>query len=131
MNITVYSHGLLTESARGWDVPQDFAGPMLNYLVYGYEPGSCFTAVLANDFAGAIGHSHPRNTIEAFKALVGWIHACFPREAHGSLTQVSHWLLLTTAERRAILERCHLIYTEEEEIMITLKDDRVREPVLY
>ena len=131
MNITVYSNNRLRETASQWEVPQDFANPMLNYLVYGYKPGSCFTAVLANDFVGAIRSSHPANTIEAFKALAGWIHDCFPKQACGSYDAVSQWLALSPAERRALLERQRLIYTEAEEIIMTLESRPDREPVLY
>ena len=54
MNITVYSRNRLYETFSKWDVPRDFADPMANYLVYGYEPGGCFTSVLANDFFAAM-----------------------------------------------------------------------------
>jgi hypothetical protein len=131
MKLTVHSHNRLLDIARRWDVPRDFADPMLNYLVYGYEPGSCFTAVLANDFAGAIRHSHPNNTVEAFKALTGWINKHFPAEARGSYEAVHHWIAIGPEFRRRALERCHLIYTEQEEIIMTLKNEPDREPVLY
>jgi hypothetical protein len=104
---------------------------MLNYLVYGYEPGSCFTAVLANDFAGAIRSSHPSNTVEAFKALISWIQNHFPEEAYGSYEAVEHWISMEPEFRRNELERCRLIYTEQEEIIMTLKNEPTREPVLY
>lgn len=131
MNLTVYSHNLLLETARSWEVPRDFADPVLNYLVYGYEPGSCFTAVLANDFYRAIGSSHPANTIEAFKALTGWIQAHFPESAYGNYAAVGYWLALSPAQRREILEHQGLIYSEQEEIMMTLEAKPTQEPVLY
>jgi hypothetical protein len=131
MNITVYSNNRLRESARKWDVPGDFANPMLNYLVYGYEPGSCFTAVLANDFFRAMASSHPSNTVEAFKNLTGWINEHFPRQAYGSYEDVHHWIAIGPEFRRRALERCHLIYTEQQEIMMTLKGEITHEPVLY
>jgi len=131
MKLTVYSNNRLRETCSTWGVPGDFADPMLNYLVYGYEPGSCFTAVLANDFGGAIGHSHPSNTIEAFKALAGWINEHFPPQAYGSYEDVHHWIAIGPEFRRRALERCGLIYTEQEEIIMTLKNEPDREPVLY
>lgn len=131
MNLTVYSHNLLLDTARSWEVPRDFADPVLNYLVYGYEPGSCFTAVLANDFYRAIGSSHPANTVEAFKALAGWIQAHFPKEAYGNYEAVGYWLDLSPVERREILERQGLIYSEAEEIIMTLEAKPTQEPVLY
>jgi len=116
MKITVYSNNRLRETCARWGVARDFADPMLNYLVYGYEPGSCFTAVLANDFYRAMGSSHPSNTVEAFKALAGWIQDIMPREAFGNYEAVKQWTRLEEADRRAILERQGLIYTEQEEI---------------
>ena len=131
MNITVYSNNRLRHTAQRWEVPQDFANPMLNYLVYGYEPGSCFTAVLANDFYRAIGSSHPANTVEAFKALAGWIQEYFPQQAYGNYEAVGYWLDLSPVKRREILEQQDLIYTEQEEIIKTLKAEHTLEPMLY
>ena len=131
MHITVYSHNLLRESCANWAVPRDFADPMLNYLVHGYEPGSCFTAVLANDFFRAIGSSHPMNSVEAFKALAGWILNDFPAEARGSYQAVDQWCQLDAVVRRAILERQGLIYTQHEEVFKILRNEHTVEPVLY
>ncbi len=131
MNITVYSWNLLKESCERWSVPRDFADPMLNYLVYGYSPGSCFYAVLANDWRGAIGSSHSMNSVEAFKALTGWIHNDFPAEARGSYQAVDQWCQLDAVVRRAILERQGLIYTQHEEVFKILRNEHTVEPVLY
>ena len=121
MNITVFSRDRLYKTFTQWDVPTDFADPMANYLVYGYEPGSCFTAVLANDFVGAIRSSHPSNTVEAFKALAGWLYSHVPSQAYGSYEQIRAWLDLDADERRAILEHNRLIYTAKEETWLALK----------
>ncbi len=131
MNITVYSRNRLYETFSKWDVPRDFADPMANYLVYGYEPGGFFTALLANDFLAAIQSSHPSNTVEALKCLVGWINDCMPPEAYSSYNRVSEWVRLPEDHRRVILEKYGLIYTEQEEIMLTLRDESTTEPVLY
>jgi hypothetical protein len=131
MNITVYSRNRLYETFTKWDVPRDFADPMANYLVYGYEPGGFFTSVLANDFFAAISRSHPSNTVEALKCLVGWINDCMPPEAFGSYQAVSNWCYMKPEHRRSILERYELIYTEQEEIMLTLRSESTTEPVLY
>jgi hypothetical protein len=104
---------------------------MLNYLVYGYSPGSCFYAVLANDWRGAIGSSHSMNSVEAFKALTGWIHDVFPAEARGSYQAVDQWCQLDAVVRRAILERQGLIYTQHEEVFKILRNEHAVEPVLY
>ena len=131
MNITVYSRNRLYETFSKWDVPRDFADPMANYLVYGYEPGSCFTAVLANDFYSAMQSSHSANTVEAFKALVGWIRDTVPVEAYGSYLTVKHWLKLEEDDRRRILENHQLIYTSKQEVMKILKSEITQDPVLY
>jgi len=132
VNITVYSWNLLKESCERWAVPRDFAHPMLNYLVHGYSPGSCLYAVLVNDWRGAIGSSHSMNSVEAFKALTGWIHNDFPAEARGSYQAVDQWCLrLDAVARRAILERQGLIYTQHEEVFKILRNEHTVEPVLY
>jgi hypothetical protein len=131
MDITVYSRDRLYETFSNWDVPREFADTMANYLIYGYQPGSCFTAVLSNDFIGAMRSSHPANSIEAFKALAGWIWDCCPKEAYGSYAQVESWCDITSAMRRPILEKRRLVFTEKEEVWMALKDTPTHEPVLY
>lgn len=131
MNLTVYSRKKLMETFAHWDVPKDFADPMYNYLIYGWAPGSCFSSVLANDFAGAISRSHPANTIEAFKALVGWIDSTVPEEAWGSYEKVSAWGGINPEQRRIILEYNGLIYTPKEETWMALKEPVPSETILY
>lgn len=123
MNITHFSRERLYRTFKQWEVPQDFADPMANYLVYGYEPGSCFSAVLANDFIGAIRSSHPSNSVEAFKALAGWIYSHVPHQAYGSYDKVNAWCDLDSDERRAILEHNRLIYSAKEETWLALKGE--------
>ena len=131
MNITVYIHNLLKEYCESCSVPRDFADPMLNYLVYGYKPGSFFSSVLANDFFKAMQSSHSSNTINAFKSLTGWILDIFPAEAYGSYQAVNQWCQLDAVARRAILERQGLIYTQHEEVFKILRNEHTVEPVLY
>ena len=125
MNISVHSRDRLYRTFKAWEVPQDFADPMANYVVYGYEPGSCFTAVLANDFGAAILSSHPSNSIEAFKTLVGWMRSHLPPTAYGSYERVRAWIDLDPEQRRNILELNRLIYTPQEETWIALKGEEV------
>ena len=131
MNISVYSRNRLYETFANWDVPRDFADPMANYLVYGYDPGSCFHAVLANDFMQAMTSSHPVNTVEAFKALVGWMRSTMPTESYGSYLAVKHWIKLTAEDRRRVLENHNIIYTEKQEVWMILKEEPTEEPILY
>ena len=131
MNISKYSKNRVMETFRHWNVPRDFAEPMYNYLVYGYYPGSCFTSVLANDFLGAIFRSHPSNTVDGFKKLAGWMTDNIPKQAQGSYGAVEDWIKLDDDERRIILEKHDLIYTSENESWMILKDEPIKEVVLY
>lgn len=131
MKFTKYNRNRLLKTFEYWKVPKDFAEPMYNYLVHGYSPGGCFTSVLANDFYGAICRSHPANTVEAFKALAGWIQDHVPYNARGSYEAVDAWCYLQAEERRKILEKQGLIFTEEEEVMLVLRNQYTEEPYLY
>ena len=131
MNLTAHSRNRLYKTFSNWDVPKEFAEPMYNYLVYGYQPGSFFTYVLANNFAKAILSSHISNTIEALKHLVGWMRDTLPEEAWGSYAKVDAWCDINEEQRRIILEEHRLIYTGKEEVMLILKDEHTVEPHLY
>ncbi len=130
MKFTKYNRNRLLNTFKEWRVDREFAEPMYNYLVFGYSPGSCFTAILANDFARAIQTSHPANTIPALKALVGWMQNYVPHCAKGSYDAVNAWGYMDSDERRKILEDLDLIYTEEEEVMLVLRNTYTQEPVL-
>jgi hypothetical protein len=131
MKLSPYSRKIILETFNNWHVDKEFADPMYNYLVFGYSPGSCFTAVLANDFLSAVSRSHPGNTIPAFKALAGWIRDTVPAQARGSYEAVDQWALLGADARRAVLESAGLVLTEDREMWLTLKGEPVVEPVLY
>ena len=111
-----------------WKVDTDYSEPMFNYLVHGWEPGSFFNAVLANNFFDAVARSHPSNTMTALKSLVGWIRDCMPREAWGSYESVKHWTSLTEEQRRAILEAHNLILTPKEETWASLNGEPTFDP---
>jgi hypothetical protein len=130
MNLTYHSKNKLLQTFATWDVPKEFADPMYNYLVYGYHPGSFFGYVLSNNFAKAILSSHPSNTIEALKHLVGWMRDTLPEEAHGSYDKVEAWCDINPEQRRIILEHNQLIYTNKEEVVLILKDEPSTEPYL-
>lgn len=132
MNLTKYSKYKLQNKMALYKVDKDYADPIYNYLVLGYNPGSFFTSVLANDFMDAVSRSHPANTIPALKNLVCFIVNEMPDGiTHGSYEIVDAWTKLSTEERRKILEECRLVFTEKEEIVKVLKDDPVNEPVMW
>lgn len=132
MNLTKLSRQRLTLSASRWSVCKDYFDPLYNYLVHGFEPGSFWSAVLANDFMRAVQCSHPSNDIPALKHAVGWIRDSFPREAYGSYEQLKEWIKLDPHQRRMILEQYQLVYSEQEEIMLGLKGTQaLPDPVLW
>jgi hypothetical protein len=131
MKLTPYSRRIILTTFLNWRVEKEFADPMYNYLVHGFNPGSCFTAVLANDFLSAVSRSHPSNTIEAFKHLAGWIRDTVPAEARGSYEAVDHWTSMGPEFRRAVLERAGLVLPADREMWLTLKNEPVLEPELY
>jgi hypothetical protein len=112
-------------------VPKDFADPFYNYLVHGWEPGSCFTSVLANDFYMAMQRSHPANSVQAFKALSGWIRDTLPPQCYGSYQAVDEWCKLSSEDRRAVLENRGLVYEAKQETWMTLQGKNVVEPVWF
>ena len=131
MKLSDYSRSKFRATFAHWHVPKDFADPFYNYLVFGFSPGSCFTAVLANDFMDVMSRSHPANTVEAFKALVGWMRDSMPRSSYGSYEAVDAWIRLTADQRRDILEQHNLIFTAKAETWLIIKGDPIQEPVLY
>jgi hypothetical protein len=132
MNITKFSRNRMMLSATRWSVPRDYFDPLYNYLVHGYEPGSFWTAVLANDFMRAVQHSHPSNDITALKHTVGWIQDSFPRESYGNIYMVEDWVNRSGHDRRMLLEEVGMIHTEQEEIMMGLRGEKTApEPVLW
>ena len=128
MKLTDHSKNRLMASLQHWKVPKDFAEPMYNYLVYGFEPGSFFRGWYAND-ATSIIRSHASNTVEALKALTRWMINCMPDPAWGSHDKVNHWLKMSASDRRFVLEEYELVYTEQEEIMLVLKSEPTHEPL--
>jgi hypothetical protein len=131
MQLTAYSRNKILQTFSHWRVDKEFADPMYNYLVYGFEPGSCFTSVLANDFFGAITRSHPANTVEAFKSLAKWIKDTVPDSAQGSYDAVKNWCKLDEDARRKILEMRGLIYTSEQEVWAVLNNEPTATPAWF
>ena len=132
MNLTAHSKNKLYQSFSDYKVPKEFADVMYNYLVHGLPPGSFFTALLANDAMGAIGHSHPSNTIEALKNLVTWIKNNLRHNVgYGSYEIVHEWTRRDIGYRRSVLEASRLVYTEQDEIVMILKGEKTSEPFFW
>lgn len=131
MQLTDHSRRRLMLSATRWTVAREYFDPLYNYLVHGFEPGSFWSAVLANDFMRAVQHSHAANSIPHLKHVVGWMQDCFPPSSYGDRDAVINWCGLEPVQRRRILEQHQLIYSEQDEIMMILRSEPAHEPVLY
>ena len=128
MKLTDYSRFRLMQTARLWEVDRDYFEPVYNYLVHGYDPGSFWSAVLANDFFSAMRSSHPANQVSALKKAVGWIEDTLPESAYGSWSRVTDWTKLSQEARRQRLEDQGLIYTEHQEVELALRGADLKEP---
>ena len=131
MELTKYSRNRFLDSMVHWHIPKDYVDPIYNYLVYGLNPGGFFTSVFANDFMMAMTRSHPANTIEALKTVSGWITNACPEQAWGSYDLVRAWQSMDPKQRRVHLVEWDLVYTEQQEIMLALKNERTVEPFFY
>jgi hypothetical protein len=131
VNLTKFSRDRMMVTASRWTVPRDYFEPLYNYLVHGFQPGSFWSAVLANDFMRAVQHSHPSNDISALKNTVGWILNSFPVESYGNRFIVGDWVNRSGHERRQILESARMVYTEQEEVMMALQGKKSYEPMMW
>jgi hypothetical protein len=132
MELTLYSENRFYETFVTYNVPKEFADPVFNYFVHGFSPGSFFTALLANDFVGAMCRSHPANTVEGLKMLSIWLqNSGLKTQAWGDYDTVDRWLRMDEGLRRALLEHAELIYSQEQEIMMTLKGEKTHAPLLF
>jgi predicted Fe-S protein YdhL (DUF1289 family) len=131
MQLTQHSKNRLIGTFRTFRVPSDFSDPMYNYLVHGFNPGSCFTSVLANDLYSAIRRSHSCNTIDAFKSLVEWLKYAAPNVCQGCYAAVDSWSKLDETSRRQVLQDCQLIYSTKQELLLAIKDPSPDELVLF
>ena len=131
MELTKYSRNRFLDSLVHWHIPKEYADPIYNYLVYGFEPGSFFRSVFANDFMMAMSRSHPANTVESLKSVSGWVLNSCPTEAWGSYKNVDAWLAMNAKQRRVHLEEWALAYTEQQEIEMALRNTFTREPFFY
>ena len=132
MKLSKHSRNKLLETFAQYEVPKEYADPIFNYLVDGFHPGSFWNSVFANDFMGAMARSHPANTIVALKKTVSWMmNHLINGTTHGSYEVVDAWLKKNPAERREVLEALGLVYSEQSEIVMILKDVPTHEPHLW
>ena len=128
MQLSDHSRNRLLHTFSLWDVPHEYRGHVYGYLVQGWPPGSFYTAVFANDFAGAMAHSHPSNRIDTLKYLSGWIQNHMPEQAYGSYDAVEKWLGMSDDDQRTALEQAKLIYDTKTEVWLILKNEHTSDP---
>ena len=128
MKLSEHSRNRLLHSFDQWHVPQEYSQHVYNYLVNGFDPGSFYTAVLANDFMSAVLRSHTGRQIDTLKGLAGWIYNTMPAAAWGSYDRVRTWLNMSDEQRRTVLEQAKLIYTTRDEMWLILKNEETVNP---
>lgn len=132
MEISKYSKHRIMHGAAEWEVPQEFFEPIYNYLIHGFSPGSFYSSLLANNLFDAMSHCHPANPVKALKNLTSWIRSMRGINIFwGSEEVVQKWLALTDVERREKLEQLSLVYSEKDEIVMILKDQKTVEPIFW
>lgn len=131
MKLSEYSKNRLLHSFSLWAVEAEYSRHIYDYLVRGLHQGSFYTAVLANDFVGAMVRSHSGNRVDTLKVLADWIVNSMPADAWGSYDRVGLWLKTSPERRRKILEQCNLIYTTKEEMWLILKNDHTSNPYAF
>lgn len=89
----------------------NWCGAVPLYVIYGWDPGSFYTAVLCNDLAQAVLTSHPSNRWTEISACVKWLRFRAPTECFGTIEKVTAWMKLTDDERRKKCEEIGLIDT--------------------
>jgi hypothetical protein len=128
MQLSDHSRNRLLHTFSLWNVQQEYRGNVYGYLVQGWPPGSFYTAVFANDFAGAMAHGHPGNRVDTLKCLSGWIQSHMPEQACGSYDAVEKWLGMSDDDRRTVLEQAKLIYDTKTEVWLILKNEHTTYP---
>ena len=132
MNISKYSRNHILRLASSWEVSKEYLEPIYNYMVHGYEPGSFYSALLANDMFRAMASCHPANSVPELKKLTAWIRSTMGHGIFwGSEEVVQNWIRMSDSQRREKLELLNLVYPEKDEIVMILKDQPTQEPFLW
>lgn len=121
MKLTEHSLNHFRDTAHQNNLCSEYHGPLERYLLYGFAPGGFWTAVLANDFMGAMARSHPANSIPDLKNAVNWIVYTWPKTSWGSYQAVDEWLALSDDQRRRVLEDRGLIHSQRREVELALR----------
>ena len=96
-------------STELWNLQQEHVESLFAYFVYGFDPGSFFTALLENNMYEAACHSHPANRWEDIRNTCRWIVNSAPRNSYGSQKKVEAWMNQTDDERRKCCEDANIL----------------------
>lgn len=132
MDFSRYSKARIMKSAVDWEVSKEYFDPIYNYIVHGFEPGSFYSALLANDMFRAMASSHPANSVNELKKLTAWIRSTMGHGIFwGSTEVVDNWIKMSESQRREKLELLHLVIPEKDEIVMILKGEPCVEPHMW
>lgn len=93
---------VLTEARRELytQIPEGIRCGLVNFLVYGYRPGSFLTAVLDNDLREAFGRADEESS-RAMRSLVTWLYSFAPPQAYGTPERTTEWTGILNTQLRA------------------------------
>jgi hypothetical protein len=91
VKLKVSDYGLSNNPCWENDIEPNIQTAIENYLIYGWNPGSFTTALLANDLYRAAGSAHPA-VLPALKSIVTWVVNVVPRESFGSYQAIDDWM---------------------------------------
>jgi hypothetical protein len=103
--------GKFNKTFEHFPVTDEWQAEAYQYVVLGYDPGSFFSALFANDLLLAAQRSHPLNQWNNIQELVKWLHFEAPAQCHGSHEKVHAWLELSKEKRTKICEEKGLVAT--------------------
>lgn len=83
---------------RHWSIPDRMMGAITRYLEQGIPPGDFLTAVIDNDFQGAIGRADEENMAN-LPAYAAYFSNEAPSPCWGSPAKRRAWLEAKDAER--------------------------------
>ena len=89
----------------------DWQDEIVNYLVFGYAPGSFHMALFENNLADAACKSHPLNQWAMIISFMKWLINYAPRDSWGSAEKVKAWLELSDDDRRKKCEDARILST--------------------
>lgn len=123
MQLNQYSKDQIAHSLNGYGISLNSSRPLVQYLVYGFHPGSFFNSVIANDLSGALLHADHNKTLNELHSIVSWITQCWPARSFGSDKSVKTWRMIKREIRFNYLREHNLIFTSEIETIKELRGD--------